>query len=132
MREDERERHLLLRLVGGIAEHDALITGANILVGAVLVDTLGNVGRLFFETVDDGAGAIVQSLLVRIVTDFLFFMVLFIVKIKINYYLDFVTNDILIVDVGLGRDLPTHHDHARLGKGLAGDLGARVLCQVGV
>ena len=71
MREDERERHLLLGLVGGIAKHDALITGANILVGAVLVDTLGNVGRLFFETVDDGAGAIVQSLLVRIVTDFL-------------------------------------------------------------
>ena len=72
MREDERERHLLLGLVGGITKHDALITGANILVGAVLVDTLGNVGRLLLETVDDGAGAVVQSLLVRIVTDFLF------------------------------------------------------------
>ena len=47
-------------------------------------------------------------------------------------YLDFVANDFLVVDVGLGGDLAADHDHAGLGEGLAGDLGAWILGQVGV
>ena len=69
--QNERKWHFLLGLIGGIAEHDALVTGADILIGAVLVDTLGNVGRLFLEAVDHRACAVVETLFIRIVSDFL-------------------------------------------------------------
>ena len=71
MCQNERERHFLLGLIGGIAKHDTLVAGADILVGAVLVDTLGDVGRLLLEAVDHRACAVVETLFIRIVTDFL-------------------------------------------------------------
>ena len=76
MSKHERQWHFLLCLVRCIAEHNALITGTNILIRSVLVDTLCNVGRLLLETIDDGAGPVVQSLCIRIVTDFLEFQML--------------------------------------------------------
>ena len=74
MSEHERQGHFLLCFVSCIAEHNALITGANILIRSILVDTLCNIGRLFLETIDDGASAVVQSLFIRIVADFLEFI----------------------------------------------------------
>ena len=76
MSKHERQWHFLLCLVSCIAEHNALITGADILIRSVLVNTLCNIGRLLLETVDDGAGSVVQSLFIRIVPDFLDIQVL--------------------------------------------------------
>ena len=41
----DRRRHQLGRVLAGVAEHDALVAGAFILVAAA-VDALGDVGRL--------------------------------------------------------------------------------------
>ena len=43
-----------------------------------------------------------------------------------------VTDDLLVVDVGGGRDLSEDHNHASLGAGLACDTGDRILTDAGV
>ena len=43
-----------------------------------------------------------------------------------------VTDDLLVVDIGRGRDLSEDHDHACLGAGLARDTGYRILTDAGV
>lgn len=46
--------------------------------------------------------------------------------------LDRVTDDLLVVELSLGRDLTEDHDHTSLGGSLAGDLGVGVLGEAGV
>ncbi len=113
--ENDGERHILLRLVGGIAEHDSLVTGT-VGLEVTMVETLGNVGRLLLDGDEDVAGLVVEALFRRVVADLL----------------DGVTDDLLEVEVGLGGDLTENHDHARLGGRLAADLGPWVLRQTGV
>ncbi|KAI3487290.1 hypothetical protein L1887_48875 [Cichorium endivia] len=115
VREHEGHGHHLGGLVGGVAEHDTLVTGAVLLERAV-VETLGNVGRLLLDGDEHVAGLVVEALLGRVVADLL----------------DGVTDDLLVVDLGLGRDLTEDHDHTGLGGGLTGDLGVRVLLEAGV
>jgi len=67
--EHESERHLLFSFVGGISEHESLITSADVFVGAVLVDSLSDVRRLLLETVLDSACEVVQTFFVRVVSD---------------------------------------------------------------
>ena len=67
--EHESERHLLLSFVGGVSEHESLITSADVFVGAVLVDALRDVGRLLLETVLDSACEVIQTFFVRVVSD---------------------------------------------------------------
>ena len=43
-----------------------------------------------------------------------------------------VADDLLVVDVGGGRDLSEDHNHASLGAGLACDTGDRILTDAGV
>lgn len=71
-----------------------------------VVETLGDVGRLLLNRDEDVASLVVETLLGRVVTD----------------ALDRVTDDLLVVDVGLGGDLTENHDHSRLGGGFASDL----------
>lgn len=103
-------------LVGGVAEHDALVTGAELLEGLLVVETLGDVGRLLLDGDEQVAGLVVEALGGVIVAD----------------VLDGVTNDLLVVDLGLGGDLTEDHDHAGLGGSLASDLGEGVLGKAGV
>lgn len=116
MGEDEGQGEQLRGLVGGIAKHDALVPGTKLLKGLVVVQALGNVGRLLLNGNKDVAGLVVEALIGRVVADFL----------------DGVADDFLVVEVGLGGDLAKDHDHARLGGRLTGDLGERVFFEAGI
>ena len=115
MRERNRKRHILRCLIGGIAKHDALVTCAMILERA-MVKALGNVGRLLFNGNEDVASLVVKALIRVVVAD----------------VLDGISDNFLVVELGLGRDLAKDHDHPRLGCRLAGDLGRGVLFKASI
>lgn len=100
--EDVSEGHHLGGLVGGIAEHVALVTSTNVLVLAADVNTTGNVGRLLLEADHDVAGLVVEALGGVVEAN----------------ALDGITDDLLVVGVALGGDLTEDHDHTGLGGGL--------------
>jgi hypothetical protein len=56
----DRRRHQLRRLVAGVAEHDALVAGALVLVVAG-IDALGDVGRLLVHIAVDLGGLEVEA-----------------------------------------------------------------------
>lgn len=113
--EDDSERHELLSLIGGIAEHDTLITGTDVLQ-RTMIQTLSNIWRLLLNRDKNVAGLVVETLGRVIVTD----------------VLDGVTDDLLVIDVGLGGDLAENHDHAGLSCSLASNLGVWVLSQASI
>jgi hypothetical protein len=110
------ERKVLGSLVGGISEHDTLVTGTKLLESLLVVKTLSNIGALLLNGNEDVASLVVETLLGRIVAN----------------VLDGVTDDLLVVNLCLGGDLAEDHDHAGLGGSLAGDLGERVLLEAGI
>jgi len=114
--EDDGERHSFLSLVRGVAEHQTLITGTSLILITTNVDTLGNVGRLLFESDKDVAGLVVESLRGVIIAD----------------VLDRVTDDLLVVDDSLGSDFTADEDHASLGNRFAGNFGVGILLEMGV
>lgn len=107
--------HELLSLVGGVTEHDTLITGTVILEGAV-VKALRDIRGLLLDGDEDVAGLVVEALGGVIVANLL----------------DGVADDTLVVELGLGGDLAEDHDHAGLGCGLASDLGVGILGKAGI
>ena len=78
----DRRRHQFRRLVGGVAEHHALVAGA------AGVHALGNVARLLVDGGDHGAGVGVESIERVVVAD----------------GCDHAANQALEIDVGLGGD----------------------------
>ena len=58
----ERRRHQVGRLVGRVAEHDALVAGAFVLVAA-LVDALGDVRGLAVQVILEAGGLPVEAVL---------------------------------------------------------------------
>jgi len=112
---DNGQGHVLLSLVGGVAEHDTLITSTMILEGT-MVQALSNIGGLLLDRNQDVASLVVETL----------------GRVVVANLLDGVADDLLVVKLGLGRDLAKDHDHAGLGSCLAGNLGVGVLCQAGV
>jgi hypothetical protein len=111
----DRKRHQLLGLVSGITEHDTLVTSTNGFQGTV-IKSLSNIRRLLFDGYEDVAGLVVKAFLRVIITNLL----------------DGFTDDLLEVDLSLGGDLAKDHDHAGLGRGFAGNFGARVLSQASI
>lgn len=93
MSEGDGEGHQVGALVRGIAEHDTLVTSTVVLEIAV-VKTLGDIGRLLLDGDEHVAGVVVKALLRGIVAD----------------VLDGVTDDLLVVNGGLGGDLAEDHD----------------------
>jgi hypothetical protein len=65
---------------------------------------------------EDVAGLVVEALVRRVVAN----------------VLDGATDDLLVVEVGLGGDLTEDHDHTSLGGGLASYLGEGVLLEAGI
>lgn len=114
--EEEGQGKELGGLVGGIAEHDTLVTGTKLLKSLLVVQTLGDIGRLLLNGDQQVEGLVVEALGRVIVAD----------------ALDGVTDDLLVVELGLGGDLTKDHDHTSLGSGLASNLGQRVLGQAGI
>jgi hypothetical protein len=102
-------------LVGGITEHDTLVTGTVVLQVSV-VETLGDIGRLLLDGDQDVTGLVVETLFRVIVTDLL----------------DGVSDNGLEVDSGLGGDFTENHDHTGLSGSLTSDLGVGVLSETGV
>jgi hypothetical protein len=110
------ERKVLRGLVGGISEHDTLVTGTKLLESLLVVKTLSNIGALLLNGNEDIAGLVVETLLRGVVAN----------------VLDGVTDNLLVVNLCLGGDLAEDHDHAGLGGSLASDLGERVLLEAGI
>ena len=110
------EGEVLGGLVGGISEHDTLVTGTELLESLIVVKTLGNVGALLLNGNEDVAGLVVEALVGRVVAN----------------VLDGIADNLLVVKVGLGGDLAEDHDHTGLGGGLTGNLGEGVLPQAGI
>lgn len=82
-------------LVGGVSEHDTLVTGTQLLQSLVVVKTLSNVRRLLLDGNKDVAGLVVEPLGRVIIADIL----------------DGISDDFLVVKTGLGGDLTEDHDH---------------------
>ncbi len=114
--EDEGQGQELRGLVGGIAEHDTLVTSTELLESLLVVETLSNVGRLLLDGDENVAGLVVEALIGGVVAN----------------VLDGTTDDLLVVEVGLCGDLTEDHDHAGLGGSLTGDLGEGILPQASI
>jgi hypothetical protein len=111
----DSERHIFGRLVGSIAEHDALIASTEILKRAV-VEALCDIGGLLLDRDEDVARLVVETLGRVVVSD----------------VLDRVADHLLVVELRFGADLAEDHDHAGLRGSLAGNLRRRVLLETGV
>ena len=114
--EEKGEGEELGSLVGGIAEHDTLVTSTELLKSLLVVKTLSDIGRLLLNGDEQVAGLVVETLGGVIVTD----------------VLDSLTDNLLVVELGLGGNLTEDHDHTGLGGSLASDLGEGVLSQAGI
>ena len=121
MGERDRQRHQLLCLVGGVAEHHSLIARAGnvelVLVGRVVarligrVDTLSDVRRLLVNRVDDRAGVAVEAVGGVVVADLAHGL----------------ARDFLDVHVGVGGDLAGDDDQPGVDERLAGDAAVWVV-----
>lgn len=111
--EEEGQRQQLRSLVGGVSEHDTLVTGTELLKSLLVVKTLGDVGRLLLNGNEDVASLVVETLGGVVVSD----------------VLDSTTDDLLVVERRLGGNLTEDHDHTGLGGRLASDLGERVVLE---
>lgn len=114
--EQQSQREELRGLVSGISEHDALITGTKLLESLLVVQTLGDIGRLLLNGNQEVQSLVVKPLGGVVVTDIL----------------DSITNDLLVVELGLGSDLTKDHNHTGLGGSLTSDLGQRILGQASI
>ena len=116
--------HQFLGLAAGVAEHHALVAGADQVVlilaaFAVLqsgVHAHGDVGALAVQSGEHGAGLVVKAFAGAVVADLL----------------DGVADDLFHRDVGGGGHFAHDHDHAGGGAGLTGHAGHGVLGQNGV
>lgn len=114
--EEDGQRKELGGLVGGIAEHDTLVTSTELLESLLVVETLSNVGRLLLNGNEDVARLVVEALVRRVVAN----------------VLDGIADNLLVVEVCLCGDFTKDHDHTGLGGRLAGDLGEGVLLEAGI
>ena len=115
VREHDRQRHQLRRLVRRVAEHEALVAGADlveriVVVGLVLhlegvVDSLRDVGRLLVERDDDAAGLGVEAVL----------------RARVADRADPMAHEPGDVDVRVGRDLAGDDDEPGRDERLARD-----------
>jgi hypothetical protein len=116
-RERVGEGHHLLGLIGGVAEHVALVTGADLLgLGVRLGDGLADLHGLAVEAVEHLARLVVEALLDGVEADLL----------------DRIAHDLLVVDLGVGGDLAEHHHEAGARARLARDTRLGVLGEAGV
>jgi hypothetical protein len=102
--------------VSGITKHDTLVTGTELLKCLLIVQALSDIRGLLLNGDQEVEGLVVEAL----------------GRVIIANVLDGITDNLLVVDVGLCGDLAKDHDHACLGRGLTGNLGQRVLGQTGV
>ena len=110
MRQHDRQRHQLLGLGAGIAEHQPLVARA------ARVDAHADVGRLLVNRRQHGAGFCIEAVLGSRVAD----------------VPDCRARDFLKVDDGVGRDFAGHDDQAGRHERFARDAALRILGEDGV
>ena len=120
MREHDRRRHQLGRLVAGVAEHDALVArallGGLLALGLLRIHALRDVGRLRGEDV-------LHENLVRVEN---------VVVVHVADLADGIADDLHVIELRLGGDLAADDGDVALHIGLAGHAALRVLRQAGV
>mmetsp|Transcript_22094 Transcript_22094/g.33597 ORF Transcript_22094/g.33597 Transcript_22094/m.33597 type:complete len:279 (+) Transcript_22094:680-1516(+) len=115
VRKEMRQRHVTFGLIRSVSKHDTLVTSTNIHVILSNVDTSSNIGRLLVDADEHLASITGETLGIN--------------RRKIinegaeSDLLDLITDDLLVVEVGCGRDLTEDHHHVILGGGFTGDLG---------
>jgi hypothetical protein len=109
VRELDRQRHELRRLVTGEAEHDALVAGAQ-----VVADSGVDLGGLLFDGDEHAAAVGVEGVLGPSVADIT----------------DDLAGDACAVDVVGGGDLAEDEDEAGRRRDFAGDVGARIVAMI--
>jgi hypothetical protein len=110
----DRRGHQLRGLVAGIAEHQALVAGAEVqVVVAGAIDALGDVVALLVVGDEHGATLVVDAVLGVVVAD----------------ALDRVARDLDVVDVGLRGDFARKHDQAGVAQRLCGHARERILLE---
>jgi hypothetical protein len=97
-------------LIGGISEHDTLVTSTELLKSLLVVETLSDIGGLLLNGNENVASLVVESL----------------GRVIVSNVLDGVTDDLLVIEMCLGSDLAKDHNHTGLGCCLASNLGERV------
>lgn len=110
------QREELWGLIGSIAEHDTLISSTKLFESLLVMETLGDVRRLFLDCDKDVAGLVIEAFCGVIVSN----------------VFDSCSDNSLVVESRLGRDFAKDHNHASLGGGFARNFGERVLSQAGV
>ena len=113
----DRQRHQFGRVVAGVAEHQPLVAGADLLpLGGVFVHAHGDVGALPVDREHHGAGVGADAHLVVGVAD----------------VADHLADHVGIVDHGLGGDFAGHDGDARGDHRLAGHAAVGVFGEQGV
>ena len=117
VREGDRQRHQFGRFITGVAEHESLVAGADVLtLGFVGVHALSDVGALLVDADHYRAGIAADAGEVVGVTNIV----------------DDLANDALIVDNGFGGDFASDDGDASRYHGFAGDAAHWVLSEDGV
>ncbi|PTD12828.1 hypothetical protein FCULG_00003046 [Fusarium culmorum] len=101
---------------GTVAASSCTSCYTELLKSLLVVETLGDIRGLLLDGNEQVAGLVVKTLGRVIVTD----------------VLDGVTDNLLVVELGLGGDLTEDHDHTSLGSSLASNLGEGVLAKAGI
>ena len=110
VREEKGEREKLRGLVGGITEHDTLVTSTELLKSLLVVKTLSNILGLLLNGDKQVQSLVVETLVGRVITN----------------ALDGLTDNLLVIDLSGSGDLTEDHDHTSLGGSLASNLGEGV------
>ena len=110
------EGHVVGCLVTGVTDHQTLISGSDLLVFFVLMDTLGDFGWLFVNGNDYCCGFVIHSDFVGIISNFL----------------NGLSGDLFEVDVSTCADLPENHADWVFDGTLACDFSVGVFFEAGV
>ncbi len=125
VRQRDRQRHQLRRLVGREADHHALVTRTDLIVlvarrrGAALqrvVNAAGDVRALLLDRHDDAALARIEP----------------VVRVRVTNLRDDIANQLLDIDVGTGRDFAEDQHESGRYRGFACHAGIRILREHGV
>lgn len=103
-------------LISGISEHDTLVTSSQLLKCGIVVETLSDIGGLLLDGNKNVASLVVEALC----------------RVIVSNVLDRTSDNLLVVELGLGSDLAENHHHTSLGCSLASDLGERVISKAGI
>ena len=98
--------HKFLCFIGGVTDHQALITGSDVKVILFQMNALSDVRGLFVYGNNYDGGLVIHTNIGRVVSDFL----------------DSLSGDLLEVDFGLSADLSENHADGVLDGALTGDF----------